>query len=397
MTGVLDTGPLPAAAPETEAAPTSRATVTPGDVWRKAKLPLVIALAFTLIAFLIAVTTGSFSAARLDPGAAGPEGGMALASVLRDRGIDVRVVEAPSGAAGTTVFFASVERVQGYRPTALADARTARDVVVVAPDDAALEALDADAGVANPFMPEQVIDPGCAHPDAQAAGDVLLGGTGFSAGEAATVCYTERGDASFVELREGDRRLTLLGTGAFMTNEHLDDNGDAALALRLLTRNPTVEWVYPRIENAGPVEEEQGLTDLLPHRVFVAVAQAFVALGLLALWRARRLGPVVVEPLPVVVRAAEAVEGRARLYEAAHARDSAANALRAGLRDRLVRSLGLATDAGPEAMVGAVSTRTGRDPVAVTDLLYGAPPADDAALVRLAADLDLLDSEVRAL
>ena len=50
---------------------------------------------------------------------------------------------------------------------------------------------------------------------------------------------------------------------------------------------------------------------------------------LLALWQARRLGPVVAERLPVVVRAAETVEGRGRLYRARRARDRAAAALRA--------------------------------------------------------------------
>ena len=54
---------------------------------------------------------------------------------------------------------------------------------------------------------------------------------------------------------------------------------------------------------------------------------------LLALWRGRRLGPVVTEPLPVVVRSAEVVEGHGRLYRRAGARERAAELLRAGHRD----------------------------------------------------------------
>jgi hypothetical protein len=100
---------------------------------------------------------------------------------------------------------------------------------------------------------------------------------------------------------------------------------------------------------------------------------------------------VVAEPLPVVVRAAEAVEGRSRLYRAARARGTAADALRAGTRDRVVRRLGLSVDTGRAGVVDAVSWRTGRDPAEVDALLYGAAPGEDAALVRLADDLSALE------
>jgi hypothetical protein len=387
VTSVLDTAP--------DETVSSRATVTPRDAWRKARLPVLIGLGFVVLALVQALVTGGIGEDRLDPEAAGTEGGMALAVLLRDHGVDVRRVEEPSGASGVTVFVPVPRLALLNRPAALRKAATATDVVVASPDEVSLEMMRIDAGVAG-HIADTVLQPGCEHPDALAAGAVRMGGAVLAAPETATACYADRGDATFVDMNDGGRRVTLLGSESFMTNEHLDDDGNAALALRLLTRNRTVEWVYPRtVEFAA--EEQKGLFDLLPHRVFVAVAQAFVVLLLLALWRARRLGPVVVEPLPVVVRAAEAVEGRARLYEAAHARDQAANALRAGLRDRLVRALGLAADAGPDTLVAAVTARSGRDALAVTGLLYGPPPADDAALVRLATDLDLLDTEVRAL
>jgi hypothetical protein len=45
-------------------------------------------------------------------------------------------------------------------------------------------------------------------------------------------------------------------------------------------------------------------------------------------------------------------------------------------------------------VVDAVAARTRRAPPDVAALLYGAAPADDAALVRLADDLDALEREV---
>ena len=103
-----------------------------------------------------------------------------------------------------------------------------------------------------------------------------------------------------------------------------------------------------------------------------------------------------IEPLPVVVRAAEAVEGRSRLYRRAQARDRAAEALRAGALARMVPRLGIDSPAGgeppPDAVVAAVASRSGRPDAAVHATLFGPPPADDAGLVALA---DSLDSIVR--
>jgi hypothetical protein len=111
------------------------------------------------------------------------------------------------------------------------------------------------------------------------------------------------------------------------------------------------------------------------------------------LWRARRLGPVVREPLPVVVRASEAVEGRARLYRRAGAREHAAETLREATRARLRPLVGLPPDAAAGELVGAVAARVGRRDVG--GLLYGPPPGDDAGLVALARALDECEGEVR--
>ena len=91
------------------------------------------------------------------------------------------------------------------------------------------------------------------------------------------------------------------------------------------------------------------------------------------------------------VRAAEAVEGRSRLYRAAGARGSAAEALRAATRERVARRVGMPVSADRAAVVDQVAERSGSDPAVVDALLYGGPPADDPALVRLAADLRTLE------
>jgi hypothetical protein len=118
---------------------------------------------------------------------------------------------------------------------------------------------------------------------------------------------------------------------------------------------------------------------------------------LFMLWRARRLGPVVIEPLPVVVRAAETAEGRARLYRRAKAADHAADALRRSTVDRMIPLLGLTPDATPAAVVESVAARTGRPGAEIHAVLYGPPPDTEQALVQLADTLDVLANEVGSL
>ena len=69
---------------------------------------------------------------------------------------------------------------------------------------------------------------------------------------------------------------------------------------------------------------------------------------LLALVRARRLGPPVAEPLPVLVPAAESVTGRGRLYERIAAREASLDALRAAAIARMARVLDPMAGAAPE-------------------------------------------------
>ena len=85
------------------------------------------------------------------------------------------------------------------------------------------------------------------------------------------------------------------------------------------------------------------------------------AVVLLALARGRRLGRLVREPLPVVVRAIETTESRGRLYRRAGDRARAAAVLRSGTADRLARRLALGRGAGPAAAGARRAARaTGR-------------------------------------
>ncbi|MCP8712909.1 DUF4350 domain-containing protein, partial [Streptomyces sp. AC04842] len=152
----------------------------------------------------------------------------------------------------------------------------------------------------------------------------------------------------------------------------------------------------PADATAG-TEDEKSFFDLLPSGWLWGTLQLFLAAALAALWRARRLGPLVPEKLPVAIRASETVEGRARLYRKADARDRAALALRSATRVRLAPLVGVPTSQAhsPEALLPALSARLDGDGPSPHTLLFGPPPGDDAALIRLADQLDALERQVR--
>ena len=79
--------------------------------------------------------------------------------------------------------------------------------------------------------------------------------------------------------------------------------------------------------------------DAFPAALWATLALAFAAAVLFAVARARRLGPPVAEPLPVLVPSAEAVTGRGRLYHRIGARQATLDALRTAAIVRLTRVL----------------------------------------------------------
>ena len=145
---------------------------------------------------------------------------------------------------------------------------------------------------------------------------------------------------------------------------------------------------------AGTAAGQKSLLQVIPGPAYLVTLQLFIAVALAALWRMRRLGPLVAEPLPVVVRASETVEGHGRLYRSRRSRDRAATVLRDAARDRITTRLALPRDADADAVCAAVAARTGREPDTVRAIMFG-PARDDAALVTLGQDIDALEEEVR--
>ncbi|MBC7269183.1 MAG: DUF4350 domain-containing protein, partial [Streptomyces sp.] len=214
-------------------------------------------------------------------------------------------------------------------------------------------------------------------------------------------CYPSERLATLVQLpdQSGDGDTSVIGAPDILYNDHLDEQGNASLALQLLGSRPHLVWYLPSLSDASATtpEDDSGLFDLLPSGWLWGTLQLFIAAALAALWRARRLGPLVPERLPVAIRASETVEGRARLYRKANARDRAATALRSTTRTRLAPLVGVPVPQAhtPEALLPALSAHLHGDGQSLHTLLFGPPPTDDTALIALTDQLDALEREVR--
>ncbi|MEU9133956.1 DUF4350 domain-containing protein [Kitasatospora sp. NPDC048540] len=406
-----DAGPA-VAAPATGAAPTSR-SADARRLWLRSRWYLLSAAFVILVGLLLGSLAGRSSWPPLDPGSPDPEGARALVVLLKGEGVDVRTVADERALA--TALREPATTVLLPRPDLLSTAQldrlgavprgSAGRLVLLAPQQAALHAFVPGLTVATSAdgTPEPTSSistpPGCRLPEAVRAGTAELGGLGYDARSGDTGCYPRHGHQSLVvHAEDGDRETVVLGTGHPLSNESLDDDGNASLALGLLGSRPHLVWYLPDYSAPSPSVERKQFEDFIPAGWGWAGLQLLVAAVLAALWRGRRLGPVVSERLPIVVRATETTEGRARLYHRAKARGRAADALRRAAAHRIAPVLGVALTAGepdPAALCAAISDRLGRPAPDVQSLLYGGPPTDDAALLRLTDHLDALERQVR--
>jgi hypothetical protein len=379
---------------------------------RQWRLPVVIAGIVLLGGAVIAWLQPARSpTGYLDPGNTGPDGSHALAEILTQRGEQLTTVTTAAAAAQaarqnvstqTTILVTNPELLTAAELSSLS--HTTASILLADPDKASLAALAPGVTPARQAQaPVTTLNPDCTLPAAALAGNAGMGGTLLTTtAPGAERCYPASGHPSLVSYTTAGRRITVLGTGAPLTNQDLGNLGNAALALNLLrdagTGTPRVIWLTPAASPVAPPASggQAAFTSLIPAPVYMVTVQLLVAVLLLALWRVRRLGPIVAERLPAVVRAAETTEGHGRLYHARRSRDRAAQILRDAATRRMLPSLGLPPDAVPEAITAALAARTGDAAADIAKVLNGPAPADDAALVTLADRLDELERKAGA-
>ena len=377
-----------------------------------------------------------------------PTSDSAMLNMLGQQGVDYYPItdlnEALSGAnSGTTLVISDGEFPSTDDLTQISDAGFGR-IIILNNDASTVSTLIPGVTVkpyTNPLR--QPTSPSCSQADAAAAGSVAFedNTAAFDVSEADTSggpivgCYLVNGASSLVSYDSGGTSIIALGSSTFTENVYLTEAGNAALALRVFGAHSKLVWYAPSftpdvtLNNCGGNTCGSGgnqtpqpgstttipaggggsgggsnasgptLTSLMPSWIWWALLQLFVAVLLTAYWRGRRLGAVVTEQLPVTVRAAETVEGHARLYRRANAHGRAAELLRKATASRLAVYCGVPSaraHADPSVLIAPVAARLQVGEDLVADLLAGAAPQSEAELVLLADHLDQLEQEVRS-
>lgn len=374
-------------------------------LWARHRVTLLLVAALAAaVGVVLWSGGGARTAADLDPDNPDAAGAQALARVLEDQGVALDVARGadaleaalPRGrtgngsgtGTGTTVVVTSTGSLGASTLDRLLVAADGARVVLVA---------------AGPLVTDELDLPGTPSTDALGRGtrgacadtsydDLVLEVDTTLAYPGPGGCFaTADGDAVLVE-REG---LVLFGAGDALTNDQVLRADNAAVALRLLGQDPRLVWYVP--DTADLVGDDGvALTSLLPDWLLPALWLVGLAVLALVLWRARRLGPLAVEPLPVVVRAIETTLSRGRLYRRAGDRAHAADALRRAARHRASERLRLGRPDDAD-LVREVARHLGRPVEDVAGLLSSEAPAPttDHDLITLATRLAELDGEVR--
>lgn len=378
--------------------------------WLRRNRVLLVVAAGVLATLTVLSLLASRSAARggdLDPDNPSPNGAQAVARVLAAHGVDVSVVRRAAQLrhaevdARTTLVVTSAGNLGRRTAAQVARRSTQAGAVVLAdPTPTLMRVL---------HLPLAVVEAHVGRRTDAACDDPLLSGLSVDAGPsigyhgqdpAVTGCFGTAGPAALVAGVGGDLTGSpgptyAVAAVSVLTNDRVDRADNAAVALRLLGQRDRLVWYVPDLRDVA-VGDTGSVSAQLPRGLFPALWLLVAAVLAAMLWRGRRLGPLVVEPLPVVVKAVESTQGRGRLYRRVRDREHAAAVLRAATVRRLAVRLRLPAGTGPDAVARAAADRTGTPVDAVREVLATRPVRDDTALTRLAGDLARLEKEVHS-
>lgn len=354
----------------------------------------IIALAILLTVITVFTRGNPLTSVPGHPENANANGMRAIAQILGQQGVDVRIV----GTVADAVALAenAEATVLVTEPGELTDAELAS-----LPADVVIEGSPYLTGILSDKLQissagsTTVLTPICDNPDAVVAGSITSSrGSVTAVSPDVEVCFPvdESLAGAYAVWEQDGRTWHYLADMSIFRNELLAQNGNAALGLRVLGANPLLVWLIPTPEGGNfGLERDNSFAPWFEPALLVGAGVVL----LLIVAGGGRMGRVVTEPLPVVVRPGETVIGRGTLYRRAGAVAHSAQGLRAGTARRLATATGLPRTAGPEELTEAVSSATGRTVESISSLLYGPPPTRSKQLTQLAEALKALESEVR--
>lgn len=381
------------------------------------KLGWITVVSLVIVAWLAVLTWIAFQPQRTE-GDLGiddetNQGAAGITSVLENQGIAVRPVQSMtqlrselSSHPEATVLFhdansemqnSSYERLEELAELVPADQRVFAGV----PGTVAQYLLDGvDTTVQAPVIDQLEVNESCRLDAAREATDINNIRSGVLLRDGAQGCFafdtddtgTEQPAYAYAETSEGS---IVFADWQMLSNAGLHDNGTATLATWALGQSDIVIWFQPDFsldpDHHGDLSPVQ-----LPDWVRMSIVWGVFVTGIFLLYIGRRTGPVITEPLPAEVSAAETTVGRGRMYAKGKHHGHALGMLQQASLARLARMLQLGPGTAPEAILAETATQLHR-PVAELQQLYS-PPAHELTskdFVSWAQHLQQLEHQVR--
>jgi hypothetical protein len=408
--------------------------------WLRAAIPFAVLLAiwiWTAVAHAIEEPDLN-DPGTLSPTGTGAHGSSHLADLLRSRGIGVdrvtsstqaRLAASGPAASGSaiTVFVPTPDYLNPAFFAEIVNTPGVRRVVVVRPGLRTVNFANLPVFPTGGHWATKTVVPDCGSPVADAGqAAVLHTRYEFDASDRNTRLSMNCYFGAVVGVQQQATETVYVGATDPFRNDRIDEVGNEALATNLLSQNSRVIWVdvhaqepvvrpsanlpqlrLPQYRRGDQDRTNTGypVIDAFPSWLWASLLLALLAAALLAVARARRLGPPVAEPLAVIVPASEAVTGRGRLYQRINAREATLDTLRTAAMSRMVRVLNPfgappperefgRGGAGADQLVRQIVAHTRTPEADVREILYGSPPEHDAQLADAVARLDALVTAV---
>ena len=254
--------------PPTSASPTAR------QLWTRTRGVVAAVVLLLVAAVVIATIRSDARHGTLDPRSADPRGSRAVAELLADRGVDTHVVttldEARAAAAPDTTLLVTAPDLLTHRQQTWLRSSTAGSggrTLLVAPGSWSVERL-APGVTADPATSlDSELTPDCALPAAQRAGTADLGGVRYTTTHLdADECYPSERLATLLRIPDptkgGD--TVVLGSPDILYNDHLDEQGNASLALQLLGSRHHLVWYLPSLSDTSAADADDASSTYSP-------------------------------------------------------------------------------------------------------------------------------------
>ncbi|MFZ2502375.1 MAG: DUF4350 domain-containing protein, partial [Nocardioides sp.] len=252
----------------------------------------------------VGVLTTDRSGARdpLDPAGTDLAGAGALASVLADHGVNVDTVRSADALGEsaidqqTTVVVTSADALGVSTIRRLRTDAGSGHLVLIDPTPLLAREFELD-GPFNAMGGERTGD--C--DDSRFSDLKMLAGEATEYG-GAMECFPGPQGGLLTQLADG---TLILGAGEVLSNNGIVYADHAAIGLRLLGQRPHLVWYVPDPADLVGSDAGQTLGSILPRWLRPALVLVAIAVFAQILWRGRRLGALLIEPLTVSVKAIE--------------------------------------------------------------------------------------------